>query len=201
MYDGLDIEAVGVLGDDRVTIGHKLPRNRCHIPSVMEIDEVATHNRIILGMCLVPTSSGEHFGTYPGTIRVSVDRGAKAQPFNLGEWVNDIGNTMTDDSFKIYLEMASHGTIHGEPLIDFISTIDDEDFWDQYSNDRYKYFGVLANEENRNKGSEGSGDPRRGRESYQLERSGRYGRDSINRDIGKERQDSFYAWKTRFYNR
>jgi hypothetical protein len=201
MYKGMDIEAIGVLGDDRVTVGSSLSRARCHIDNVMEIDQIATKHKIILGMVLVPNSRGEYKGTYPGTIRISIDRGAKAQPFKLGEWIKGVSNGMTDDSFKVYLEMASHGTIHNEPLIEYISSIDDDEFWDRYSEDRYKYFGELnERKDEHNKGRPESGLLYRGRSRDSMERYyiGRYSFGGTTRPSG---ESNHYAQKSRIYFR
>jgi hypothetical protein len=201
MYKGMDIEAIGVLGDDRVTVGSSLSRARCHIDNVMEIDQIATKHKIILGMVLVPNSRGEYKGTYPGTIRISIDRGAKAQPFKLGEWIKGVSNDMTDDSFKVYLEMASHGTIHNEPLIEYISSIDDDEFWDRYSEDRYKYFGELnERKDEHNKGRPESGLLYRGRSRDSMERYyiGRYSFGGTTRPSG---ESNHYAQKSRIYFR
>jgi hypothetical protein len=171
MYDGLDIQSIGVLGDDRVTIGKHLSRSSCHVPNVMEIDQVATRNMIILGMVLVPQQDGSHVGTYPGTIRVSVDRGFKGEGTEPGVWECDIANSMTDDSFKIYLEMASHGTIHNEPVIDFICKYDDDDFWDKYAKNRYKLFGEMAVEKKSTEGQTVGSDVDSTRQSTSMDSS------------------------------
>jgi hypothetical protein len=203
MYEGMDVELIGVLGDDRVTIGRNLNKSRIHVPGVMEMDSIATRNQIILGMKLVYNSLGEFRGTYPGTIRISVDRGAKAQPMSVGEWIGGIENDMTADAFEVYFEMACHGSIHGIPTIELISKVDDVDFWDRYSRDRYNYLGELFKNEEGSQEQTRSDSRRvhRGGQSYSLVRSSRYDGHPIDRTTSPNGQSAGYVDRARFYRR
>jgi hypothetical protein len=138
------LECIGVLGDDEVLIGPKSVIDTVRtIPGIWEIDDVATRNRVMLGMIILPDGKG----TFPGMYRITVDRADKKIAMNIGERYEDIPSAIPEDSFKVYREIMEEGTLNGEALIDAIAAKKMEEFWELWRVDRTSLIGELADYE------------------------------------------------------
>jgi hypothetical protein len=138
-----NLHAIGVLGDDEVILGPENVVNEVRdLEHIWEIDQVATKNRIVLGMVILE----DGLGTYPGMARITVDRGDKKIPIRLDEWSEEITGSMSTEAFDIYKEIAEYGTLHGEPLLKRLHDAKMDDFWEGYRKDRYEYMGSVMDQ-------------------------------------------------------
>lgn len=141
------VEAIGCLGDDMVLLGKGLSESDFHIEDIWEIDRLATDHMVILGIKMFIGKDGGYHGTFPGMYRVTVDRGDKKLPIKEGVLSEPIGNNMSTQSFNVYTEIMSSGTIHDNPFLDYIRDWESEDFWDEWARSRYEMLHRMKTEE------------------------------------------------------
>jgi hypothetical protein len=140
------VEAIGCLGDVMVLIGKGLSESDFHIDDIWEVDRLATDQQIILGIKMFIGRDGGYHGTFPGMYRITVDRGDKKRPIKEGVLSERIGNNMSTESFSVYTEIMSHGTIHDTPFLDYIRDYEAEDFWDEWARSRYEMLHRMKTE-------------------------------------------------------
>lgn len=137
--DTKDLEEIAALGDDKLLV-YKKDKDRSTLESnqiegVWEIDPIATSDNIILGMVILD----DYKGTYPGLYRLTIDRGEDRIPAELDKEIEVKGSKITPESYLLYKEIMSEGTLDGEPLISRIADFNAEEFWEGYRRDRYTF--------------------------------------------------------------